>query len=320
MLIFEGHRYAVRKVFHGAAPVSPGSVPVVVTFPHAGGPSMNRGTAFGQKFLDANGIDAYHVLNAQVDWFQHPEFWDAIKAIHMDAPPGREIVAYGASMGGYGALLASSRLAAARVLAVVPQYSIDRSVTPFEKRWKEHANRIGPFVHDIDAEIDADSRIYTLHDPRNIDHRQMDLFSKTDNWTTITLPFGGHTPLMGLQQANVLSGFVTDILYGRFDYRSWQPKLLRARRDSAAYWRVLAMHAVRLKRIAFAEYAVSRMRDLGAHQKEIDVTRAAIDRNIQSAAQRAARRAAIEEQRARRLEQRRLVQRDRFRPLKVAEQ
>ena len=293
VLVFEGKRYAVRKVFGSAAKDAPNDSdgPIVVTFPHAGGPTMNQRVAFGEIFLKTKGIDAYHLLNAEVDWFQHPEFWDAISAIHMDAPAGREVVAYGASMGGHGALLASSRLAASRVLAVVPQYSIDRDVVPFEKRWKDHAAKIGTFIHDIDAEIDPDGQIFTLHDPRNIDQRQMNLFTPMQNWEILKIPYGGHTPLMGLQQAKILSGFVTDIIYGTFDHDVWKTKLLRARRDSISYWRVIATHAVRLNRIAFAEHAISQMQDLGAHHKELEVTRATIDRNIESAARRAAQKA-----------------------------
>lgn len=209
----------------------------------------------------------------------------------MDAPDGRKIVTYGASMGGHGALLASSRLAASRVLAIVPQYSIDRDIVPFEKRWKEHAARIGTFIHNIDAEIDPDCQIFTLHDPRNIDQRQMNLFTQTPSWSMLTLPFGGHTPLTGLQQAKILSAFVTDIVGGTFDPAIWKPKLLKARRASTSYWRVIATHAIRLNRISFAEYAMSQMQDLGAHPKEIEVTRAAMERSIESAARRAAQKA-----------------------------
>lgn len=295
-LIFNGKRYAVRKVFGSHAEGEPNEGPIAVTFPHAGGPTMNRNVAFGEMFLKTKAIDAYHLLNAEVDWFQHPEFWDAINAIHMDAPAGREIVTYGASMGGHGALLASTRLAASRVLAVVPQYSIDRGVVPFEKRWKNDAARIGKFIHDIDAEIDPDCQIITLHDPRNTDQRQMDLFTPTSNWSMLKLPYAGHTPLMGLQQARMLSAFVTNVVHGTFDLKEWNPKLLKARRDSTSYWRVIATHAVRLNRVAFAEYAIGRMIDLGAHPKELEVTRAAIDRSVESAARRATRKAkAIED-------------------------
>lgn len=295
MLIFQGSRYAVRKVEVA------GTGPVVVTFPHAGGPTMGNGVAFAEVFLKAKGVDAYHLLNAEVDWCQHEEFWQAVAAIRADIHPDREIVTYGSSMGGYGALLASGRLQAARVLAVVPQFSIDRNVVPWERRWKEHAERIGPFVQDLEAEIAPQARIITLHDPRNSDAAQMALFRQRDGWLRLTLPYTGHTPLVVLQQAGLLSRFVTDVIRGDADLATWMPKMLQARRKTRSYWRIIAMHAVRRRRFGLADIALARLRELGAPQLEVSMTEAAMVRTRTTLDRQATRMAEAGEARAARL-------------------
>ncbi|NIY73013.1 hypothetical protein HCZ30_11285 [Marivivens donghaensis] len=299
MLIFEGDRFAVRKT-QGSGNEENSGGPVVVTFPHAGGPTMGRGIAFGENFLRAKGIDAYHVLNAEVDWFQHPQFWDAIDAIRADIPEDREIVTYGSSMGGYGALLASGRLNAARVLSIVPQFSIDRKVVPWERRWKAHAERIGDFSYDVEAEIAENAQIYSLHDPRNTDEAQISLYRKRPNWHQFRLPYSGHTPLMLLLQAGALSRFVTSAIAGEIDTSEWNRTLLDARRNGRSYWRVIAMHAVRLRRTDFAFECIERFADMGASDVELETALASIQRAQESQALQAERMAAVEAQRAER--------------------
>lgn len=286
MSIFSGDRYSVRKVFleeRGKA----SSQPVVVTFPHAGGPNVDQKAAFGEVFLKKAGFDAYHILISKIDWFQHQEFFDLIAAIRNDIPPERPVVAYGASMGGYGALLASKQLDAARVLSVVPQFSIDRGVVPWERRWKEHAEFIGDFTHDVAGEISETAEIYSVHDPRNIDDRQMALYPECPNWTQFRIPFSGHTPLIVLQQAGVLGEFVTAIVRGDVDAQHWRARLLSSRRSTRSYWRVIATHAVRRRRMDFARYALERLEMLGGTAAEIAAVNGAIDRVLDSDERRA---------------------------------
>ena len=290
MLIYEGADYAVRKVFltqadrqaTGIAPPAGAAEggPVVVTFPHAGPPTMNADLAFGEVFLRRKGIDAYHVINAKVDWFQSPDIMRALAAIRADLPPGRRIVTYGSSMGGYGALLGSGPLGAAAVLAAAPQFSIDRAAVPDEVRWKDHAARIGPFIHQIEDHISRDARIYTLHDPRNYDERQINMFAPHPHWTHLRLPYSGHTPLMVLQQSGVLTELILDICHDRMDPAAWRARLHGVRRQSRAYWRVISVHAARMERADFAWYSFAKLEALGGTPKECEGIRISIERNL----------------------------------------
>ena len=40
------------------------------------------------------------------------------------------------------------------VIAIAPQYSIDRDIVPWESRWRKSANRIGTFIHRLEDHID----------------------------------------------------------------------------------------------------------------------------------------------------------------------
>ena len=290
MLIYTGKDYAVRRAFltedeRQDARIVPidadvENAPVVVTFPHAGPPTMNADRAFGEVFLRHKGIDAYHILNAQTDWFQSPDILRAIEAIRSDLPPGRPVVTYGSSMGGYGALLGSGPLDAARVLAVAPQFSIDRDIVPTEVRWSDHAARIGTFIHDIEARISSNATIYTLHDPRNYDQLQMNMFAARTNWTRLYLPYGGHTPLIVLQQGGILTDLIDDIIYDRMDVTAWRPRLTAARRHSRSYWRVMSIHAARVRRFDFAWYCFANLEAMGGTPSECAATRGAIERNM----------------------------------------
>ena len=290
MLIYTGKEYAVRRAFltqddRQAARIVPTdadaeNAPVVVTFPHAGPPTMNADLAFGEVFLRRKGIDAYHVLNAHTDWFQSPDILRALEAIRADLPPGRPVVTYGSSMGGYGALLGSGPLDAARVLAVAPQFSIDRDIVPTEVRWSDHAARIGTFIHDIEARISSGATIYTLHDPRNYDQLQMNMFAVRTNWTRLHLPYGGHTPLMVLQQGGILTDLIDDIIYDRMDVAAWRPRLTVARRHSRSYWRVMGIHAARLQRFDFAWHCFANLEAMGGTPSECAGARGAIERNM----------------------------------------
>ena len=276
-MIYKGNRYGVRKAFHADGNANQAS-PVVVTFPYAGQRSLTGGPAFAEKFLKDQGYDAYHVLNAQADWFQHKEFLACLDVIRNDLPADRDIVTYGSSMGGYGALLASQQLGASRVLAFSPQFSIDRKVAPFEIRWAPEAAEIGTYLFDVTKSVIQSGQVVTLHDPRHLDCRQMDLFPSQSNWKRLHLPYCGHDIPKVLLEMELLTSFVGAVLSDDIDACVWQNRLLKSRRDTLGYWRGLAVVASRSHQFEFAEMALSQMKTHDADEVLIARTRDGIER------------------------------------------
>ena len=58
----------------------------------------------------------------------------------------RRVYSIGNSMGGFLSIVASNFLPIHSSLSFVPQFSVDPRVVPFERRWKEHTQKIRDFV------------------------------------------------------------------------------------------------------------------------------------------------------------------------------
>lgn len=97
---------------------------------------------FGEAFFDANGIDAIHVVPRNNDWYQYPEIDEACRRVRELTASYPHVVAYGQSMGAYGAIRLGGRVGAEAALAISPQFSIDPAVAPFEPRWVGDAGRL----------------------------------------------------------------------------------------------------------------------------------------------------------------------------------
>jgi hypothetical protein len=265
-IIHSGPRYQVGALFHGelAGGAQRGDAPVVVTFPHAGGPTdLDVYSGFAQTWLERERIDCIAVQRRKSDWFQVTEFHEVLDAIRAHLPAGRPVVTYGASMGGYGALLASGPLGAARVVAVTPQYSLEPDVVPFERRWRREAAEIGRFIHDIDRCISGSAHITVIFDPRIVDGRHVEMFEGSSRWDRIALPHAGHLPLVVLRQSGLLGRLILPCLLGHYDERPPLREILKARRQSALYFRTLGMTAARLGRQDVVRRAEHECRKLG---------------------------------------------------------
>lgn len=123
-------------------------------------------TGAGAGFLSKNAIDAVHVISKKNHWWNTVEWPEALGAISAYAVERRteELVTYGSSMGGHGALVASRLLGAARVVAYAPQFSVDPQIVPWETRWASDTSRIA-FVGPTFAQAAAAQAIYIFSDP-----------------------------------------------------------------------------------------------------------------------------------------------------------
>ncbi len=102
----------------------------VVTFePNTDNRTLDR-PGFGEVFFDINSIDAIHVIPRNNDWYQYPEIVEACHRVRELTACYPHVVAYGQSMGGYGAIRLGGRVGAHLALAISPQFSIDPAVRP----------------------------------------------------------------------------------------------------------------------------------------------------------------------------------------------
>jgi hypothetical protein len=138
---------------------------LVVTFTgrdHAPPASMGA----GQEFFEKNEISAVHIISKANHWWLTKEFLPALDLVrsYADREGYKELVTYGSSMGGYGALVASGRLRANRVVASVPQYSIDPEKAPWEDRWVKDAAKLTFGLENFEKQVGRGD-IYIFSDP-----------------------------------------------------------------------------------------------------------------------------------------------------------
>lgn len=72
-----------------------------------------------------------HVIPIGSDWYQYPDLDKLLNVILTYKEKYDDVVCYGQSMGGYAALHTSSILKPQRVLAICPQYTIDKDKIDF---------------------------------------------------------------------------------------------------------------------------------------------------------------------------------------------
>ncbi|MBY5932189.1 hypothetical protein KUV51_04190 [Tateyamaria omphalii] len=109
------------------------------------------------------------VMSGPEDWFRHADVLDFFDILQEDGFFSRfgEVVFYGSSMGGYGALTFARAAPGCRVVAFVPQTQLDPVVVPFETRYPEERARgqwWGRYLDAVDG-ARAASSVYVLYDP-----------------------------------------------------------------------------------------------------------------------------------------------------------
>lgn len=220
----------------------------VMTFPDLIHPTGPDAPGWGAAFLRKRGAAVISLTFERANWFQSEGFFPAIEAAR-DFVGGRApISAYGASMGGYGAILAGRRLGAERVVAVSPQFTIEPSIAPFEHRYRVKAAEIGPFIHDVSNEIRDEISYFVMHDSTHQnDRRHANLFPRSAKWHDLVQPGSGHGLLATLVQAGG-----TDALYrlimGTGDHLQLRRAMRAGRGNSPRYVRRMGEFCIALPR------------------------------------------------------------------------
>ncbi len=240
VVLHRGERYAVRLLKCNDRPFA------VVCFEYwLPRPSLDAEFA-AERFFAHRGINAVGVLAAENDWFQHDEITVALDAIRT-ALPDHELVGYGGSMGGYASINFADVLRLSRVIAVCPQYSIDPARAPYETRWPAEAARIaadGGFRHDRIDRVTPPVQGWIIYDPAGVDSQHAAAIRRRHGLVEIPVRFARHQEMRLLQQADLFTPMLLDMIEGRFDAQAFARSLRSGRRRSAAFW--IAMSAALL--------------------------------------------------------------------------
>lgn len=231
-LFYDGEHFSLR--YSGPAP---GGGTVVVTFPDLIHDTEKDALGWGEGFLRKRGQPMVCVGIRQPNWYQDESFFEAMLALRSFIGPETELICYGSSMGAYGAILSANALVATRVVAFCPQYSIDQSAAPFERRFRTESQRIGPFRWETPDEFSSAVQYLVIFDPTHrLDSMQRRLFPSAPNWRDLPVPGSGHGPLSALLEMG-LSNELFDVIVGRISIKDMRNIIRLSRLRSAGYVR-----------------------------------------------------------------------------------
>ncbi|MCB1336716.1 MAG: hypothetical protein KDK10_04390 [Maritimibacter sp.] len=125
-----------------------------------------------------------------------------------------ETIALGASMGAFSALTMACHMKLDRVLAIVPQYSVDPAVVPDEDRWMKYRDEIGRIrVRELDA-LPDEAEIFTLNGGTETELRHALRLPKPARTTHFVFPGYGHSLAQRLARRRALQPIVRAFVNG----------------------------------------------------------------------------------------------------------
>ena len=245
--IFRSSELAVRSVCEF------GSKTCVITFDSY---SDNRGLdrlGFGEDFFRHRAVDAIHFISRENDWYQYAETPTAAAAVAELVKGYERVVAYGSSMGGYGAIRFGGMAGASVALAISPQFSIDPRTARFERRWKYDSGRID-FSLERTLKAPFVETSYIVYDPLDADRRHAELFRRGTRVIDVRLPNVGHPATGAIAEAGLLTDLVVDAADGCLDVEAMTRRVLQAHEGSSQFHYVMSGRA-RLGRTRLAHAA-----------------------------------------------------------------
>ena len=201
---------------------------------------------WGYSFIEAQGWSMLGVMADGWTWFRDEAVDDAFLRLSRDGFFDRfaRVIFYGASMGGYGAAAFSAAAPGSTVFVTSPQSTLDKSVVPWEMRYKTAWGRdfLGPFGDAAEASRAA-SAVHLLYDPYVAPDAAHAARFTGENVVHWPCPLLGHRLGSSLHQMGALKEITVAAIEGHLDRRLFY-RLLRKRRDLPRYQRELVHHAV----------------------------------------------------------------------------
>ncbi len=201
---------------------------------------------WGYSFIKDQGWSMLGVLAGGWTWYREQWVSDQFDQLKDDGffKQFKRVVFYGASMGGYAACAFSSAAPGCDVMAISPQSTVDKSVVPWESRYKVVWNRDFNGKYGDAAKVSqAANRVLILYDPYEpLDAQHAARFTG-ENVQHLRAPLLGHRLGSSLNQMGILSPIILGALDGSLSSREYY-KLLRARKSSPRYQRELFNRAI----------------------------------------------------------------------------
>jgi hypothetical protein len=196
---------------------------------------------WGYSFIEKQGWSMLGAMANGWTWYRDPWVWDQFDDLAASGFFARfqRVVFYGASMGGYAAAAFSAACPGADVVAISPQSTLDKTIVPWETRYRtawgqDYSGRYGDA-----AQVSAAARrVVLMYDPfEKLDRGHAERFV-APNVTFLRALMLGHRLGSSLLQMGILQEVTLAALNGNLTEAQFY-RLLRARHQFTRYQREL---------------------------------------------------------------------------------
>jgi hypothetical protein len=194
--------------------------------------------AFASGYHSKLGADGVFFRAKHNAWWEGRGTGAAIEYVRRVLPEHRRRIAYGSSMGAFGALVFASPLGCSAALALSPQVSIDRAIAPWEARWAAEAAAIDHRLGAAGSHLTAQTHAFVAYDPRvDTDRRHANAIAvaashRGASVTCLPLSFSGHPTAATLQDCRLLDPLVRAVIEGTLDTASFTRNYRQTRKRS----------------------------------------------------------------------------------------
>ena len=200
---------------------------------------------WGYEFLKLKDLSALHVIPKGNCWFRRPSLEHLFRELREAGFFDRfdQVMTYGGSMGGFGALSFCALTKAKRCLALNPQINLGPEVRSWETRFGAALRQDWTSeLCNIDQQISGTETVAVIYDPYERQDRLHAELIHDPRVQHLHIPFVGHNIPAHLVGMNIASAVFDQCLDGTIDGQDFA-KMVRARRRLKRYKNTLSRKA-----------------------------------------------------------------------------
>ena len=205
-----------------------------------------------EKSLAKYDYNVIGIMPKQKSWFPVSSMQNMMQHVRPILDQFDTVIGYGGSMGGYAAIKYSKLLKMNRIIAFVPQYSIDPQQVD-DRRYAEFFDvALHRDMQICPEDVSPESEYIIVYDPYYAEDREHYLKIKQQlaSVYTLHLPFTGHDALSVLASSSLLNDFIRH----PWDKNYFYQEMRRVKKNSKFYYRtvvrnLLTRHSAALGRI-----------------------------------------------------------------------
>ena len=228
------------------------------------------GAPFARNLCENEKCSYVSFIAMQNHWWQVDDFDHALTCVksYLEQKGYDEVLAYGGSMGGVGALHASSTLPISVAVLFSAQYDISPDVVPWDARWHDDSRERTVSLKSRSDRSSPATKIIYVYDSFGLDRRHFEIYSKFLDVIPLNLPFSGHEVFRTLKEAGIAGSVARDLLFSKEPLsvviRKIRERYRKARAKSWTFWKNVSEVSIRHRKVNLTEHAVTKLKGFDA--------------------------------------------------------